>query len=456
MISLSSHDLAALLGVTALTKNYGAYGIAHTALNIRGGELYLPLQSADAQVAAVTQAFERGAAWAIVENASELPVEDASRCLCVASLVDALRVIALWWAKRFKLCFVLGDYAATTVKDMLAAVLLAQARGAYAQTDGDSLLISLCQISSEHLWATFEVQLQELLALEGAIEPKLLVLTGVTPGPQESELVTMARANKLLDETIKAFPSSLLLLNAADKFLGQAATKHSGQQIFSYESDRRVATYSVTDIKSYGLAGVEGEFHSPQGSSAFTVKVPGEHQALNAAAAIGAAMLLYPSQALSSWIDELPKFSAPRFKLKFIPLRNFRRLLNEVGRGDQASFAAAFKLCADFTAEELRVAILLGEVSATESQRASFWQSQLQILKKAASAGVLLIGEQAEEQNSLLQAQGISAQREFSPEALAQLARALNFDILLVKGADTAELRKVAEVLIERESQFSI
>lgn len=456
MISLSSQDLAALLGVTPLSKNYGAYGIAHTPLAIRGGELYLPLQTCDAQAAAVTQAFERGAAWTIVENASELPVEDASRCLRVESLVDALRVIALWWAKRFKLCFVLGDYAATTVKDMLAAVLLAQARGAYAQSEGDSLLSSLCQISSEHLWATFEVKLQELLALAGGIEPKLLVLSGVTPGPQESELDTMARANKLLDDTIAAFPQCSLLLNVADKFLGQAATKNAGQQIFSYGIDRRVATYSVTDIKAYGLDGVEGEFHSPQGSSAFTVKVPGEHQALNAAAAIGAATLLYPAQALSSWIDELPKFSAPRFKLKFIPLRNFRRLLNEVGRGDLASFAAAFKLCAAFSAEELRVAVLLGEVSAAKSQREAFWREQQQVLKKLAPTGVLLIGAQAEEQNSLLQAQGISAQRESSPEALAQLARALNFDILLVKGADTAELRKVAEVLIERESQFSV
>jgi hypothetical protein len=173
-------------------------------------------------------------------------------------------------------------------------------------------------------------------------------------------------------------------------------------------------------------------------------------------AAVAAAQLLYPSVPLATWASELARFSAPHFRLKFIPLKNYRRVYCEIGPACLKSYASCLELAQSFSLEGLRVALLLGEIEALPELRKKFWSQYAPIVKQIAPVGILGAGAQWIEQKASLGALGLKMCSENSSEALAQLARSLDFDILLIKGPESTFLRQAAHVLLEREGQFSV
>ena len=300
-------QVAETLGVSApsgLGPGAEFCGVSIDSRTIRAGELFVairgPRHDGHDHVSA---ALAAGAAGAAVESESlpRYPPEIRARLLPVAGTLAALQRLAREYCNAWRkakpgrrLAAVTGSAGKTTTKEILAELLRSRFR--VLKTEGNlnneyGLPLTLFKLSDEHDAAVLELGMShrgELTRLAEIARPDVGVVTNVAPVHLEffSSVDEIALAKRELIEGLRG-SDPVAVLNADDPRVSRFSDVFGGRVHYFGFSDK--AEFRASDIESRGIDGSAFDFHSPAGRARFELSLAGEHNVLNALAALAAA-----------------------------------------------------------------------------------------------------------------------------------------------------------------------
>jgi len=240
----------------------------------------------------VTAALERGAIAAVIRRdeasrfAGNLPlllVDDT--LLALQTLATAVRKV---WGKP--LVGVTGSAGKTTTKEAIAHVLSSKFRVLKSEGNFNNhfgLPLMLLKLEPEHDVAVIEMGMShagEIRALAKIAQPEIGVVTNVAPVHLEffDSLAGIARAKYELIESLP--PNGTAVLNADDEYVSQFGRDFKGK-VIRYGA-HATADVRAENIQSQGAEGSRFEIVTASGSEHARLPLVGEHNVLNALAAV--------------------------------------------------------------------------------------------------------------------------------------------------------------------------
>ena len=243
----------------------------------------------------VNSALQKGAVAAVVSKdemhrysspGRVLPVDDT--LIALQSLAAAVRRV---WGKP--LIGITGSAGKTTTKEAIAHVLAARFK--ILKSEGNfnnhfGLPLMLLKLEPEHDLAVIEMGMShagEIRALAKIAQPEIGVVTNVAPVHLEffDSLAGIARAKYELIESLPA--TGTAVLNADDEYVSQFGRDYKGK-VITYGT-QPTAEVRAENVVSQGAEGSEFDVVSPCGTHHGRLPLVGEHNILNALAAIAVA-----------------------------------------------------------------------------------------------------------------------------------------------------------------------
>jgi UDP-N-acetylmuramoyl-tripeptide--D-alanyl-D-alanine ligase len=462
MMQLS--DAAAMLDTTLVGSDAAVLRVVTDSRNIEPGDLFIALRGAkfDGGIYAA-QALEHGAVGVVLDAAQAPGLAQAIR---VADTRLALGQLGARWRARFQLPLVAitGSNGKTTVKEMLAAILGAAAaplpnplplagEGANAgpkpidavlATAGNfnndiGLPLMLLRINASHRYAVLEM--------------------GMNHAGEIDYLTRLARPDVALVNNAQA---------AHIGFLGSVeAIARAKGEIFNGLSDDGIAVINADDahaplwreanrarrVLTFGRgadADVRGEIVCNSTGSTVSVhhhattftlhlRIPGEHNAMNALAATAAATAL--GIAPAHIIAALNAFTGVKGRLQTTPALHGSTFIDDSYNANPDSVAAAIKVLAARGGKRI---LVLGDMGELGTEVVAL-HAQVGLAARAAGIDRLLaLGEQTRE---TVRAFGAGAMHfERIEELLAELENALDADTtVLVKGSRFMQMERIVQ-----------
>ena len=240
----------------------------------------------------VAAALERGAVGAVVRADQWNRFPDKTRLLPVEDTLAALQALARAVRKLWgrPLIGVTGSAGKTTTKEAIAHVLGSKFRVLKSEGNFNNhfgLPLMLLKIEPEHDLAVIEMGMShagEIRALAKVAQPEIGVVTNVAPVHLEffDSIAGIARAKYELIESLPA--SGAAVLNADDEYVSQFGRGFKGRVINYGRSS--TAEVRAENVESCGAAGSEFDIVTPAGRVHATLPLVGEHNILNALAAV--------------------------------------------------------------------------------------------------------------------------------------------------------------------------
>jgi UDP-N-acetylmuramoyl-tripeptide--D-alanyl-D-alanine ligase len=285
--------------------NVGFTGVATDSRALERGDLFVALKGGrfDGHDF-VAQAFDRGAACAIVSVERAAALEGRGSLLAVADSAAALGALAAYWRRRFTLpvIAIAGSNGKTTVKEMIAAILRAEFGPAgVLATAGNfnnhiGLPLSVLRLREAHRVAAFEIGMNhpgETAALASVAQPTIALINNAQREHQEF-MRSVAEVAAEHAAVLNALPQDgVAVINADDDYAS----------FWREVVGRRNAEGASLSLHAFGLlasAAVSGRYRaeawgstlevdSPAGATTVELRAPGRHNVANALAAIAAA-----------------------------------------------------------------------------------------------------------------------------------------------------------------------
>jgi len=300
-------QVAEALGVAppaGLNPLAGVAGVSIDSRTVQPGELFLAIRgSRHDGHDHVAAALARGAAAGVVarERLAEYPEETRVRLLGVEDTLRALQELARQYSNKWRgakpgrrVAAVTGSAGKTTTKEILAALLAARFR--VLKSEGNlnneyGLPLTLFRLGDEHDVAVVEVGMSrrgELTRLAEIARPEVGVVTNVAPVHLEffSSVDEIALAKRELIEGLGG-KDPVAILNADDVRVSRFAEGFRGRVRYFGASER--AEFRAENIESRGIEGSGFDFKSPKEHARLRLSLAGEHNVLNAVAALAAA-----------------------------------------------------------------------------------------------------------------------------------------------------------------------
>ena len=240
----------------------------------------------------VESALEKGAVAAIVRKDQIHRYPGKTRLLAVDDTLVALQTLATalrkMWGKP--LVGVTGSAGKTTTKEAIAHVLRTRFRVLKSEGNFNNhfgLPLMLLKLEPEHDVAVIEMGMShagEIRALAKIAQPEIGVVTNVAPVHLEyfNSLAGIARAKYELVESLPA--SGTAVLNADDEYVSQFGRGFKGK-VVKYGTSA-IADVRAENVRSEGTEGVQFDVVTPGGREHARLPLVGEHNVLNALAAI--------------------------------------------------------------------------------------------------------------------------------------------------------------------------
>jgi UDP-N-acetylmuramoyl-tripeptide--D-alanyl-D-alanine ligase len=243
----------------------------------------------------VVSALETGAVAAIVRKDQLGQYPSKTNLLAVEDTLIALQTLATAvrrvWGKP--LIGITGSMGKTTTKEAIAHVLATRFRVLKSEGNFNNhfgLPLMLLKLEPEHDVAVIEMGMShaaEIRALAKIAQPELGVVTNVAPVHLEffDSIAGIARAKY---ELIESLPSSgTAVLNADDEYVSQFGRDFKGK-VITYGT-QATADVRAENVRSHGAEGSEFEVITPCGREHARLPLIGEHNILNALAAVSVA-----------------------------------------------------------------------------------------------------------------------------------------------------------------------
>ena len=328
----------------------------------------------------VSDAVEKGAVAALVSTGDAERYPDCG-LVRVDDTLDALQRLAGHWRGRFDipLVGVTGSNGKTIVKDMLGGIFARETtthRSPASYNSQVGVPLALLGLHQEHGLAVIEAGISrpdEMDRLEEMIRPTAGILTniGLAHAAGLETLEKTAREKLKLFRNLAAdspfvYPAGCATL---DDFELPGEPVSFGCR-FSTDSSPGVshADYLATDVLRNN-AGYDFQVDFPDGTShAFAIHVPGEHNLLNAVAAVALASEIGAS--VASIREGLAAYEASPLRLEMHTTPRGVTLINDAYSSDPVSARAALRTLRQYGEERRKIAILgdmldLGERSAS-------------------------------------------------------------------------------------------
>ena len=243
----------------------------------------------------IPQAFEKGAMAVVCE---ELPADPAGPCILVKDSFAALRDMAAFYRKQFRIPVVgiTGSVGKTSTKELVASVLAQKYN--VLKTDGNfnnqvGLPLTVFRLRPEHEAAVLEMGIDgfgQMEQLSRIAAPQICVITNIggchleTLGDRDGVL---AAKRRICDDMQ---PGGTLIVNGEDDKL---ITIHEacGKAPVTYGYSPACDIWA-DDIENLGLKGSRAVMHTPAGSFPVEIPIPGVHNVGNAMAAAAAGLEL--------------------------------------------------------------------------------------------------------------------------------------------------------------------
>lgn len=301
---LSVQEVAAALGWRA-TGDGRIDAVGTDSRRIAPGQLFVALRGErfDGHDF-VEQAAQQGAAAALVDADWAAAHEAAIPLLVVEDTRIALGRLAAHWRQRFTLPLVgvTGSNGKTTVKEMCAAILRAQAHR-LGGADGDVLAtagnlnndiglpLTLLGLRAEHRAAVIEMGMNhpgEIAYLAAIAQPTVAIVTNA----QRAHLQGMGSVVEIAHEKGAIYdglqPGGVAVINVEDPHAAYWRERNAGRAMRGFGLAGSGAEVSVR-CEARGL-GSHLTLEAPEGRVEFDLRVPGEHNARNAAGAAAACL----------------------------------------------------------------------------------------------------------------------------------------------------------------------
>jgi UDP-N-acetylmuramoyl-tripeptide--D-alanyl-D-alanine ligase len=244
----------------------------------------------------VANALERGAIAAVISKEHQRRYAAAAPLLAVDDTLIALQSLATavrkLWSKP--LIGITGSAGKTTTKEAIAHVLSSKFRVLKSEGNFNNhfgLPLMLLKLEPEHDLAVIEMGMShagEIRALARIAQPEIGVVTNVAPVHLEyfDSIAGIARAKYELVESLP--PNGTAILNADDEYVSQFGRDFKGK-VVTY-GIRAHAAVRAEDVRLQGTEGSSFDIVTIEGSQPATLQLVGEHNILNALAAVAVAM----------------------------------------------------------------------------------------------------------------------------------------------------------------------
>ena len=352
----------------------------------RGGEMFfaLPGEHADG-FDFIENAWKNGAALAIAAESrfaqserKPLPPEGKA-LLLVASVENALQKLAGAWRGEIgaKVIGVTGSNGKTTTKDMTAAVL-AQSYRVYRSEEnhnnelGLPLTILNAPAQTEVLVLEMGMRgLGQIAALCETARPDVGIITNIGTAHLEL-LLTQERIAQAKWELIESLPADGTgIINGEDCFSAGKAKQDSGRSFCFYGLEGKYERPELRgwNLRPWGSFGTEFEVSRGEESAVANLPLPGEHNVLNALAALAAGRVLGVS--LEEGCRGLSALELSKMRLEVRKGLMDSTLINDVYNANPASVRASLRVLKERAGKNKTAAVLgdmyeLGDSRETE------------------------------------------------------------------------------------------
>jgi UDP-N-acetylmuramoyl-tripeptide--D-alanyl-D-alanine ligase len=293
----------AVLEAPANVTNAGALVVGGYSIDSRtvaAGELFFAVRGARLDGHDfVTAALERGAVAAVVSRERVATLPDAALAVPLLIAEDplvALQALAAHVRRRWGrlLVAITGSAGKTTTKEAVAAALGAKfnvLKSIGNLNNAFGLPLQLLRLEPEHEYAVVEMGMNhsgEIAALARIAAPDWSVVTNVGMAHVENFAEGQAGIARSKFEIVAALPANgVAFLNCDDPYVSQFGRDFSGRAVyFGAGPCADPQLLSVTE----DLAGLHVKYRAGEREGEFTLRLLGEHNALNALAGLAVAL----------------------------------------------------------------------------------------------------------------------------------------------------------------------
>ncbi len=439
-------ELAAMLAAPLRGTDVGFATVSTDTRNIRPGDLFIALKGErfDAH-AFVAEAAKAGAVAALVEHA----VEAAIPQIVVGSTQEALATLGAHWRGRFNMPLIAltGSNGKTTVKEMLASILRAQAGGdSVLATRGNlnnhiGVPLMLLELREAHRYAAIEMGMNhpgEIAQLAAIGRPTVALVNNAQREHMEfmASVEAVARENAAVFDALPADGSAVV--NADDAYADYFREAAGAHRIVDFGLERPAAVsggYVLQNLSS------EIRLRTPAGQAALTLAIPGLHNVRNALAACACAHAVGITPAVMR--EGLENFRPFTGRLQVKRAVNGATVIDDTYNANPDSVRAAIDVLARCAPPTL---LVLGDMGEVGDRAAAFHQ---EVGAYAHSRQVSALCAFGEHTAAAVEAFGAAATKSDSIEELLDAVRAgaTPHTTVLVKGSRFMRMERVVQAL---------
>ncbi len=400
------------------------------------------------------EAIKLGAAAALVSDEKT----QASPAIVVSDTRLALGYLAKHWRQQFKLPLVAvtGSNGKTTVKEMVAAILVAT-KGSVLATKGNlnndiGMPLTLLKIRAEHAVAVIEMGMNhegEIRYLTNISQPTIAVVNnaGTAHIGELGSREAIARAKGEIYEGLSE--SGIAIINADDDFAGYWKSLNKARKVITFGIEKQDRQNKADVRATYQINGnlTQINLKTPSGQIEFKLSVLGVHNIHNALAASAVAVALDVSNA--DIAKGLAVFGAVKGRLNWLQANNGAVVIDDTYNANPDSMKAAIDVLAN---QETPQIFVMGDMAELGSDATQMHADVGAYAKQKGISHLLTYGELSARATKSF---GVSAQHFTSLEALvASIKSLMNKDTtVLVKGSRFMQMERVVEQILEKNNR---
>ncbi|MFP5380928.1 MAG: UDP-N-acetylmuramoyl-tripeptide--D-alanyl-D-alanine ligase [Gammaproteobacteria bacterium] len=447
-MNLKLSDVAAMLGIPFAGTDAPVRRVSTDSRAIRPGDLFVALRGEKFDGGAfATQALKQGAAGVVLDRGQASEIGDALR---VDDTRLALGRLAAAWRQRFDvpLVAITGSNGKTTVKEMLAAILRAEAgdEAAVLATEGNlnndiGVPLMLLRLRPLHRYGVFEMGMNhvgEIDYLTRLVKPEVALVNNA----MRAHVGLLGSVEAIAHAKGEIFnglgTGGIAVFNADDPYAGiwRAANAQRSVVDFGMAQPARVRGHfdAASAVLTIDLPGAHLDV---------VLRVPGVHNAMNALAAAAAAFALDVSP--NSIVAGLSGFAGVKGRLQWKAALHGSVFLDDTYNANPDSVSAALDVLAQQSGRKLLVLGDMGELGADAPAL------HAEIGRAARAAGVdrlFALGDLSRESVAAFGSGAMFFER--IEELLAELENDLAPDVTaLVKGSRFMQMERVVKSFTE-------
>ncbi|MDP5142057.1 UDP-N-acetylmuramoyl-tripeptide--D-alanyl-D-alanine ligase [Rheinheimera baltica] len=455
MIPLNCAEIALILDGNLTGHNVSINNVSTDSRVIAENDLFIALKGPNFDGSAfVAEVKAKGATAVVVEHAVDVDIPQIivkDTRLALGQLASAIKT-----RLAPKTIAVTGSAGKTTVKEMIAAILVRQ--GQVLATQGNfnndiGVPLTLLRLTAKHDFAVLELGANhqgEIAYTTSLAKPDVAIITNVAPSHLEGfgDVYGVARAKGEIFNAVSA--EGVAIIPAESEYSGYWLRRLEGKQVLQFSAN--VATdYYAEDIALDGSGCAGFELVSPKGRKFIQLTIPGKHNVANALAAAAACLTVGAS--LSDVQLGLAQMQAVKGRTNVRMVSPHLRLIDDTYNANVESVKAAIDLLASYAGYQV---LVLGDMAELGAD-ARVYHEEIGLYAKKAGINLLFtLGVLSQSASDLFNGQGAHfSSRQTLLQRLLPLVSEHQEVTLLVKGSRSAKMELVVQDLLESCQQES-